>query len=159
MAAWLGPGAGRCQLGLRHDQVELGESPFANRVAAAGRAVRRLDLEAAEVLATELEFVDHDVEGRHACRRLVEQALDALSLALGKIEAREPRIDPSRARPGRSGAAPRRPVLDVTVKLVGIDIGPPQAAVPRQAGGDVAEAARAGRQFAEAHADVIGHIA
>ena len=60
-------------------------------------------------------------------RRLrVEQALDALDLALGQAEAREPREH----APGAGAAAPRRPVFDVAVELVGADVGAPELGLP-----------------------------
>jgi hypothetical protein len=51
------------------------------------------------------------------------------------------------------------PVFDVAVELVRIDIRAPQPGVLREPGDDVAEAARAHRQLAQANADVVGRVA
>ena len=89
-------------------------------------------------LAAQLEVVDDDVERGNRRRLRIEQAFDALDLALGQAQARQAREHAAGADAG--GTAPRRPVFEIALELVGADVGAPELGLLREAGGDVGRA-------------------
>ena len=122
------PLAAAAELGVGVDDREAVHAPFAH--AAIANTVDGLDLDPAEILAAKLEVVDHDVERRHAGRRLHEQFLDRRHLCRRQRQLCQPGIDAAGA-----GGPLRRAVLDVSGELFGL-----QGAAPGGIGAVLADA-------------------
>jgi hypothetical protein len=115
-----GPAAAGAQLRLGHVQVELVELPLALPCAPGQQPVHRQHLQPAELAPAQLEVIDHDVQRRHAGRRLAEQVLDRGHLGLRHRQPLQPGHDATCLR-----AVARRPVVDVAGQLVGLQAGLP----------------------------------